>query len=99
MSAISFFNIDGRGSLITIISIVEAMNRKQMGIAIAALVAGAAIGGSLFYLFPNTMFKGTGFEQQAGLPTGGLPQSLGDSGGNAAAAIGDTSSGSNGIGG
>ncbi len=81
------------------LSIAEAMNRKQMGIAIAALVAGAAIGGSLFYLFPNTMFKGTGFEQQAGSPTGSSPQSLGGSGGSTAAAIGGTSSGSNGIGG
>lgn len=79
--------------------IAEAMNRKQMVIAITALVAGAAIGGSLFYLLPNTMFKGRGFEEQAGSPTGSSPQSPGGSRGSTAAAIGYTSNGSNGVGG
>jgi hypothetical protein len=48
------------------------MNTKQKVITIAAIVAGA-----MFFLYPNTMFKGTGLQDQTGTPSGPSLQLLG----------------------
>jgi hypothetical protein len=52
---------------------------QKVGIIVGALVAGAAVGGALFYLYPGIMFKGTGLEQQVGTPSQPSPQSLASS--------------------
>ena len=46
------------------------MNTKQKVITIAAIVAGLAVAGAMFFLYPNTMFKGTGLQDQIGTRSG-----------------------------
>ncbi|GEM_PF-5704514 len=55
---------------------MEGMKRSAM--IVGAIVAGAAIGGALFLLYPDMMFKGTGFQNQGGLP-GSSPQAIANS--------------------
>ena len=53
------------------------MNTKQKVITIAAIVAGLAVAGAMFFLYPNTMFKRTGLQDQTGTPSGPSLQLLG----------------------
>jgi hypothetical protein len=54
---------------------------KKNAIIIGAILAGAAIGGTLFMLYPGLMFGGTGFQNQGAAPAAS-PQSLAQGGGN-----------------
>jgi len=53
--------------------VMEGMKRNA--IIVGVIVLGAAIGGALFLLYPEMMFKGTGFRNQGGLP-GSSPQAI-----------------------
>ena len=54
---------------------------KKNVIIIGVVLAGAAIGGALFMLYPDIMFGGTGFQNQGASPQA-TPQSLAGGGGN-----------------
>ena len=54
---------------------------KKNAIIIGVILAGAAIGGTLFMLYPGMMFDGTGFQNQGGSPQS-TPQSLAEGGGS-----------------
>lgn len=52
------------------------MNIKQKGVFIGVIAAGIAIAGALFFIYPNIMIQGTGFQDQMGTPSGPAAQSL-----------------------
>jgi hypothetical protein len=54
---------------------------KKNAIIVGAILAGAAIGGALFMLYPDVMFKGTNLESQGGAAPA-TPQSLAQGGGS-----------------
>lgn len=70
------------------------MNIKQKGVIIGAIAAGIAIAGALFYLYPNMMIQGTGFQDQMSTYSGPSPQSLVGSNAPTTAGSSSASSGS-----